>query len=353
MGLERIKVWLFILLVICALILFSRNLLSLFVYYEFLLVVILLIISLDRYYFERYVLIIYLFVYMIVFSYLSLIFMIKNLFGINCFLIDCCNINVLGFYTVILIYLIKISIFGFHFWLLKVHCEVSMNLSILLSSLILKMGRFGIVRILMVLDEIFFFALVFYLGLLGFLYFVFFIFLVRDIKLVIASSSVVYMNLSLVILGLGKGIVLLSFFLINFFHSFRSLLLFWLRGLLYMYRGRRILIYTNSFKLLTGFIGVLSLMIFCFGINCPLTIRFISELFLMSLIYSRNKFLFVCLIFLLLVVFLYLLIYYSNLMYGTGFYFYVNNYLSVIYFIFLFIFRVLVFFIFLKIDFFI
>ena len=72
-----------------------------------------------------------------------------------------------------------LSLFIFHYWLLKVHCEVSVNLSVILSSIILKIGRFSIIWIFIVLN-IFFVKIIFYLSLLGIIYYSLLIFLNID-----------------------------------------------------------------------------------------------------------------------------------------------------------------------------
>jgi len=47
-----------------------------------------------------------------------------------------------------LIFLIKFPIYFFHIWLPKLHVEASTSASILLASLLLKLGVFGFFRVL-------------------------------------------------------------------------------------------------------------------------------------------------------------------------------------------------------------
>lgn len=61
------------LLLVCFLIICSYHLIELFIYYEFILVVIFIMIRVDSYYFERYTLILYLFIYIMIFSYVFLV----------------------------------------------------------------------------------------------------------------------------------------------------------------------------------------------------------------------------------------------------------------------------------------
>lgn len=76
LGLNKIIKLINLLVYFSGIVLFINNIITLFIYYEFLLILIILIISKDRFYFERYNLLIYLFIYIILISYLTLIYLI-------------------------------------------------------------------------------------------------------------------------------------------------------------------------------------------------------------------------------------------------------------------------------------
>lgn len=127
-----------------------------------------------------------------------------------------------------ILFLIKLSLFFFHLWLIKVHVEVSIVNSIILSSLILKVGSFVIIRLF------FFFNLEFLsLNLLIFRVRFYGILLVRimnylnyDVKLLVAFSSLIYINIINVLLF---SLFKLNFFIvifILFFHRLNSIILF-------------------------------------------------------------------------------------------------------------------------------
>lgn len=46
------------------------------------------------------------------------------------------------------------ALFLFHYWFIKVHVEVSINVSVLLSSVILKVGSFGLRRFILSLVKL-------------------------------------------------------------------------------------------------------------------------------------------------------------------------------------------------------
>lgn len=313
------------LIIFCFIIFHSIRLIKFFIYYEFVLIVILLLIRLSRYYYERYSLLMFLFVYILLSRYLFVVSMINYslwvFLGMSRFL----NINIFQLRSVSLVFLIKSSITLFHYWLLKVHCEVPLNLSILLSSLVLKLGRFGLIRILIIINNTVFMKLLKYLSLGGVLVYSITIMLIIDTKLIIAISSVVYMNLSLLIIRLDKLISCKIFLIINFYHSFTSLLFFWTRGIIYSYSNSRLFNLNNSFSNTYKYYSVFLFLVFYFRINRPPRIGFLREFYLVAIIGALNYLMLLTIIFFIIVVFLYTVFYYTNSVFGYSNYFFVQD----------------------------
>lgn len=245
------------------------------------------------------------------------------------------------------------SVFLFHYWLLKVHCEVSIVLSIVLSSLILKVGRFGLLRVLVNLGDFKLWKLVNYLGFLGFVFYSSVLYLINDLKLMVAASSVVYINLSLMILSVDKILGLGLFLILNFYHRFRSLMMFWLRGLMYIFRNRRIFSLNRSITKLVNYQGLVVFIVFYFGINSPLNIRFVSEVMYLVLLGNLRLIILLMIFILLIVVFIYIVVYLVNLVYGPIIHFFVRDCISFNRFMSIKVFIVYVLFIFMKLEVFI
>lgn len=131
---------------------------------------------------------------------------------------------------------IKLPIFPFHTWMLKVHTEAPPAIVMIHSGVLLKMGAYGLIRygVLLFPDQAKSWAMILaILGLINLIYGAILAFIQKEFKLVLAYSSVSHMGI--VILGIAAlnllGIQGALFQMVS--HGLISALLFLIVGIVY------------------------------------------------------------------------------------------------------------------------
>nr|YP_009351814.1 NADH dehydrogenase subunit 4 [Rhinotergum shaoguanense]AQQ72853.1 NADH dehydrogenase subunit 4 [Rhinotergum shaoguanense] len=196
--------------------------------------------------------------------------------------------NMIMFFSFFLILVSKLPLMFFHFWLTKAHVSASGSCSMILASLMLKLGSFGFYK---------FFLFFFFCSLLTFnmtvslslfscLFFCLLMLRFSDMKHLIACSSILHMSLIFPLTGSGftPGIFSSMFMMVG--HGLVSYFLFFLVTLLYEFSYGRSMDLNKSQESFTKSI-LMMLFIFLFlNIGFPPFLNFYSEvgfcLFLLS-----------------------------------------------------------------------
>lgn len=160
-------------------------------------------------------------------------------------------------YFLILVFIVKLPVYGFHIWLPKAHVEAPILGSMLLAGVLLKLGGYGIFRFMLTINLRFkskTWGYLFYLCLIGAIIIILFCMRQRDIKIIIAYSSIVH--ISFILIGLiSQSIVgIYGCLLILISHGFISPFLFYRFNYIYeTLHSRRIFILKGALLLIPAF----------------------------------------------------------------------------------------------------
>nr|AJE61807.1 NADH dehydrogenase subunit 4 [Cephus sareptanus] len=239
--------------------------------------------------------------------------------------IEYINMNKLNFdfffYNfIMMIFFVKIPMFGLHVWLPKAHVEAPVSGSMILAGVMLKLGGYGIYRLMFVAENLMMmYSLVILIySLIGSIYLSLVCLRQVDMKSLVAYSSVVHMGLviggmfSLEIIGIQGA------FLMMISHGLCSSGLFCMVNMFYERSLSRSLIINKG---MLSYCPPMMMMWFllCMGnMSAPPSLNLISEIFLLMSLVSLTKFLVVILMMFLFFSSCYSLYLYSYICYGKS-----------------------------------
>jgi len=268
------KIRLNLLFIVLFNIIIISDLLVFFILYEIVFILIIFVIILLGYRFERlmaaFIIIFYSFLFsrpiIIIIMVFDYRFLIKQWlfysFIVNCFFVGS--------------FIVKFPIFGFHYWLPVAHVEASTIGSMVLAGVLLKLGSVGLIYLVIYMN----FIIKFHWLALGVVLLMLIILNLRDLKMMIAYSSVAHIRIVFYVIMIGRGIGKKGAIFIMFYHGFISPIIFWIIGLLRWWKTRSLIVV----KIISFSYLFLLCLFFLFILNMgfPPFIGFLSEILMLK-----------------------------------------------------------------------
>nr|ALO64411.1 NADH dehydrogenase subunit 4 [Bombus hortorum]DBA43931.1 TPA_asm: ND4 [Bombus hortorum] len=268
----------------------------------------------------------YMLFYTLVFSLpmLYLIFKVLETEGsIMFFLLEMMDLKFDGFNLMYLVmsFLVKIPLYMFHGWLIKAHVEAPFFSSMILAAVMLKLGSYGMLRMILMFKNMFYYFLYYLMvmNILGMLLLSLTCLFQFDMKLIIALSSVIHMGIMSMGLLSEMKLGFLGSLLMMISHGLVSSGLFYLVNMIYMQTNSRSIFINKGMINLMPSMSMMWFFLCVFNSGAPISLNMVSEIFLlMSLIYWC-KYLFMFLIFYCLFSFIYSIYLFSFIQYGINY----------------------------------
>ena len=224
---------------------------------------------------------------------------------------------VLGF-SALIAFAVKLPMFGVHIWLPKAHVEAPVIGSIILAAILLKLGSYGIWVMGPLVYTYFLTGVWVSISLIGAVVIRVLCIRLRDVKIIIAYSSVSHMALVISALILNNFLGSTGALILILAHGARSSGIFLISFILYQRNHSRSLLLTKGILTWSRAIPVFWFLILISNIAAPPTFNLISEIITIGGVILRRNLNSVLLILIVLLGTTYSLIIYSSTVQGRG-----------------------------------
>lgn len=191
-----------------------------------------------------------------------------------------------GFIIIYLAFFIKIPIYLLHIWLPKAHVEAPVYGSIILAAVLLKIGRYGLIRLIEILlnRRIKYIYMIFCIGITGRVLIRILCIIQVDIKRLVAYSSVVHINLILCSIVTFFKLGFIGRYIIIISHGLCSSGLFYIVNLYYERTSSRLLILNKGILRMLPSLGIWWFLFCVANFSFPFSLNFIREILILRVI---------------------------------------------------------------------
>lgn len=197
--------------------------------------------------------------------------------------LDSMHLSIYIWLILFVMFAIKYPIWPFHVWLPEMHVEVNTEMSVLLASVVLKIGFFGVLKFLFLSFtqvSIWFLGLIDSITMLGLTFLTILLLFLSDYKKIVANWSIIHTGIGLLLLWHNDLLYIGLLYFCNLSHILSSSFMFIIIGYMYDNYGVRIFIMMISFLGLTTW-SSLFLGLFLFNIDFPFMLLFYIDIFIL------------------------------------------------------------------------
>nr|QYF07818.1 NADH dehydrogenase subunit 4 [Brachyponera chinensis] len=283
------KMMFFFLMFILFMFFLMKNMMLFYFFFEFSLIPTFILIVYWGYNPERLMAAYYMLMYTMLISlpllvYIMLVLNMEGSLNFSLLVLSNLNLSFWGFFLVMGAFLVKLPMFMFHIWLPKAHVEAPVYGSMILAAILLKLGSYGLVRFLMIFlsSSIKYSNFMMSIGLVGSILVSFICLVQIDMKMLVAYSSVVHMNLMMCSLMSLYLMGFLSAYLIMISHGLCSSGLFYMVNLYYYHSSSRLMFLNKGMMNIFPLFTIWWFLLCSSNFSFPLSVSFIGEIYLLS-----------------------------------------------------------------------
>nr|YP_009439684.1 NADH dehydrogenase subunit 4 [Yanocephalus yanonis]ATG83157.1 NADH dehydrogenase subunit 4 [Yanocephalus yanonis] len=268
----------------------SLSFMYMYMYFEFVLVPLMVLILGWGYQPERLISGMYLFFYTVLVSLPLLLLLLYLYICHGSLIFDLMNFTSKYFlihFFFIVVFMVKLPMCFFHYWLPKAHVQAPVSGSMILAGLMLKIGGYGLIRVSYIYEYMYLYYsyIWFTLSMVGSLMISVICLVQADMKCLIAYSSVSHMGMVIMGLMTLSSWGLWGSFYLMLGHGFCSSGLFYAANLYYIRTGSRSFFINKGLLIYLPSCSMFFFLLCVFNMSCPPSLNFVSELMiLMSLI---------------------------------------------------------------------